>query len=112
MKIAVTYDNGRVFQHFGETKNFAIYEINDGNMMSREVRSTNGLGHVQLIGLLQDWGINVLICGGLGTHAVFKLKEAGIEIFPGCDGDTELLVKDYLNGNLKFNMDAVHECHH
>ena len=26
MKIAVTYDNGSVFQHFGKTENFKIFE--------------------------------------------------------------------------------------
>ena len=26
MKIAVTYDNGTIFQHFGKTETFKVYE--------------------------------------------------------------------------------------
>lgn len=45
MKIAVTYDNGQVFQHFGHTEQFKIYEVTDGQIVSAEVIGTNGQGH-------------------------------------------------------------------
>ena len=33
MKIAVTYDNGTVFQHFGRTEFFKVYEVEDGKIL-------------------------------------------------------------------------------
>jgi hypothetical protein len=30
MKIAVTYENGMIFQHFGHTEQFKIYETENG----------------------------------------------------------------------------------
>ena len=32
MKIAVTYENGQVFQHFGHTEQFKIYEAAEGKV--------------------------------------------------------------------------------
>ena len=66
MKIAVTYDNGNVFQHFGKTENFKVYEVEDDKVVSSEVIGSNGTGHGALAGLLAEQGINVLICGGIG----------------------------------------------
>ena len=45
MKIAVTYDNGSVFQHFGKTENFKIFEVENGAIISSEVVGSNGAGH-------------------------------------------------------------------
>ena len=65
MKIAVTYDNGNVFQHFGKTENFKVYEVEDNKVVSSEVIGSNGTGHGALAGLLAEQGIDVLICGGI-----------------------------------------------
>lgn len=54
MKIAVTYDNGNVFQHFGKTENFKVYEVEDNKVVSSEVISSNGTGHGALAGLLAE----------------------------------------------------------
>ena len=37
MRIAVTYDNGAVFQHFGHTEQFKLYDVEDGKIVSSEV---------------------------------------------------------------------------
>ena len=83
MKIAVTYDNGNVFQHFGKTENFKVYEVEDDKVVSSEVIGSNGTGHGALAGLLAEQGINVLICGGIGEGAQTALTEAGIEMVAG-----------------------------
>ena len=64
MKIAVTYDNGNIFQHFGKTENFKVYEVEDNQVVSSEVIGSNGTGHGALAGLLSEQGVDVLICGG------------------------------------------------
>lgn len=101
MKIAVTYDNGEVFQHFGKTESFKIYNVEDNTVVSSEVIGSNGTGHGALAGLLAEQGINVLICGGIGGGAQAALTEAGIELCAGAQGNTDQVVEAYLKGQLE-----------
>ena len=100
MKIAVTYDNGNIFQHFGKTEFFKVYEVEDNKVISSEVISSNGTGHGALAGLLAEQGISVLICGGIGGGAQSALAEAGIELCSGAQGDADTAVDAYLKGEL------------
>ena len=101
MKIAVTYDNGEVFQHFGKTESFKIYNVEDNTVVSSEVIGSNGTGHGALAGLLAEQGVNVLICGGIGGGAQAALTEAGIELCAGAQGNTDQVVEAYLKGELE-----------
>lgn len=101
MKIAVTYDNGEVFQHFGRTESFKIYEVEDNKVVSSEVISSNGTGHGALAGLLAEQGVNVLICGGIGGGAQTALTEAGIDLCAGAQGNVDEVVEAYLKGELE-----------
>ncbi len=109
MRIAVTYENGEIFQHFGRTENFKIYEVEENKVVSSEVISSNGSGHGALAGVLAEQNIDVLICGGIGGGALNALAQAGIEVCAGASGDTDKAVEDYLNGNL---VDAGMTCNH
>ena len=112
MKIAVTYENGSVFQHFGRTEAFKVYHVEDGKVLSSEIFSSNGTGHEALAGLLAEYGIDVIICGGMGAGAQAALQEAGIEICAGAEGDTDRAVEAYLAGelvNTGVNCDHHHE---
>ena len=100
MKIAVTYDNGNVFQHFGRTENFKVYEVEDNKVISSEIIGSNGIGHGALAGLLADEEIEVLICGGIGAGAQNALEEAGITLVAGAEGNTDDVVTSYLAGEL------------
>ena len=101
MKIAVTYDNGEVFQHFGRTESFKIYEVEDNKVVSSEVISSNGTGHGALAGLLAEQGVNVLICGGIGGGAQTALTEAGIDLCAGAQGNVDEVVETYLKDELE-----------
>ena len=103
MKIAVTYENGEIFQHFGHTQNFKIYEAEDGKIISSEIVSTNGSGHGALATMLKDLGVEVLICGGIGGGAQMALAEAGVKLYGGVSGDADRAVEAYLAGNLDYN---------
>lgn len=100
MKIAVTYDNGEVFQHFGRTENFKVYEVENNQVISSEVIGSNGIGHGALAGLLAEEDIEVLICGGIGGGAQNALSEAGITLVAGAAGNTDEVVESYLKGEL------------
>ena len=111
MRIAVTYDQGSVFQHFGRTEAFKVYEVEDGKVISSEVIGSNGAGHGALAGLLAGEGIDVLICGGIGGGARAALAEAGVELCAGAEGDADAAVEAYLKGEL-VGSDAVCDHHH
>lgn len=100
MRIAVTYENGEVFQHFGHAEHFKVYEVQDGKVVSSEVIGSNGAGHGALAGLLSNHAIDVLICGGIGPGAQNALSERGIELCAGASGDADEAVEAYLGGSL------------
>ena len=100
MKIAVAYDNGNIFQHFGRTEFFKVYEVEDDKVISSEVIGSNGVGHGALAGLLAEQSVDVLICGGIGGGAQAALTEAGVELCAGAQGDADQAVEAYLKGKL------------
>ena len=110
MKIAVTYENGQIFQHFGHTKEFKVYEVEGKEIVSSQVVDTNGSGHGALAAVLRDLGARILICGGIGAGAQNALAEAGIQLFGGVTGSADDAVKAYLDGTLAFNPDV--KCTH
>ena len=100
MRIAVTYEDGLVFQHFGKTKEFKIYEVDGNEIENCELITTDGEGHEALAPLLSEYDIDVVICGGLGEGAKNALAEEGIHVISGATGDANQAVKDFLSGNL------------
>ena len=110
MRIAVTYENGEVFQHFGHTERFKVYDVEDGKVVLSTVVNTNGSGHGALAGLLKNGGIDVLICGGIGGGAKRALADAGIKLYGGTSGDADSQVEAFLRGELNYNADV--ECNH
>ena len=99
-RIAVTYENGEVFQHFGHTRQFKVYEAEDGKVISSEIIDSEGSGHGALATLLAGRSVDVLICGGIGGGAQAALAEQGIELCAGASGDTDRAVEAYLRGEL------------
>jgi predicted Fe-Mo cluster-binding NifX family protein len=110
MKIGVTYENGQIFQHFGHTEQFKIYEVEDGKVVSSEIVDTNGSGHGALAGFLLAQGVEVLICGGIGMGAQIALAEAGIQLFGGVSGDADVAVDALLKEALQYNPNVT--CNH
>ena len=111
MKVAVTYENGEVFQHFGRTPAFKVYEISDGKIVSSEVIDTNGTGHGALAGFLEDIGAEVMICGGIGGGAIAAMNEAGIKVYAGAGGMADDAVSSYVAGTLPEIGDATCDHH-
>jgi len=110
MNIAVTYENGQIFQHFGHTEQFKVYEIENNTVINSYVVDTNGQGHGALAGFLSLNNIEVLICGGIGGGAQMALAQAGIKLYGGVSGDADAAVEALLSGNLDFNPNV--QCNH
>ena len=111
MKIAVTYENGMIFQHFGRTESFKIYNVEEGKVTASAVVPTLGSGHGALAGFLLSQGVSALICGGIGGGAQQALAQAGIQLYGGVSGSADAAVDALLKGTLLFNP-AVHCDHH
>ena len=114
MRIAVTYANGQIFQHFGHTEQFKVYDVQDGKILSSEIIDTNGSGHGALAGVLTALNADVLICGGIGGGAQMALAAAGIRLFGGVSGSADAAVEALISGNLAFNPNirCNHHDHH
>ncbi len=110
MRIAATYENGEIFQHFGHTAQFKVYDVEDGKILSSHVIDTDGSGHGALAGILQALNVNVLICGGIGGGAQNALAQAGIKLYGGVSGNADEAVKALIGGSLSFNPDV--KCNH
>ena len=110
MRIAVTYENGMIFQHFGHTRMFKVYDVQEGKILSSEVVDTNGSGHGALAGVLTALQADVLICGGIGGGAQTALAAAGIRLYGGVSGDADAAVAAFLSGELAYNPDV--RCNH
>lgn len=110
MMIAVTYENGQVFQHFGHCEQFKLYQVEDGKVLSSQVVSAVGSGHGALSGFLQAHQVDALICGGIGGGARTALAQAGIRLYPGVSGQADAQVEALLAGSLDFDPDA--QCSH
>lgn len=113
MKIAVTYENGEIFQHFGHTEQFKIYDVQDGKIVSAQVVGSNGVGHGALAGFLGGDGVDVLICGGIGGGAQMALSGAGIRVYGGASGNADNAVQAFLDGKLDYdpNVKCSHHDH-
>lgn len=110
MRIAVTYENGQIFQHFGHTEQFKIYDVENGQIKKSAVVDTNGQGHGALVGVLSSLNVDVLICGGIGGGARTALSESGIKLYGGVCGNADKAVQDYIDEKLAYNPDV--QCNH
>ena len=110
MRIAVTYENGNIFQHFGHTGQFKVYDIQDGRIAASQVVDTNGSGHGALAGVLTALNADILICGGIGGGAQMALAAAGIRLYGGVSGNADDAVNALLAGSLDYNPNV--QCNH
>ena len=110
MRIAATYENGQIFQHFGHTKQFKVYDIENGQIKDSKVLDTNGSGHGALAGILKVLHVDALICGGIGGGAQAALNAAGISILGGVKGDADEAVRQLIAGELVSSPEA--NCDH
>lgn len=110
MRVAVTYENGNIFQHFGHTEQFKFYDVEGNEIKGEQVVDTMGSGHGALAGFLTEHGVEALICGGIGGGAQTALAEAGIRLYGGVSGNADDAVKALAEGRLEYQTDVT--CSH
>ena len=114
MRIAVTYENEEIFQHFGHTEQFMLYDVEEGKIVNEQIVDTNGSGHGALAGFLKAVKADALICGGIGMGAQTALADAGIKLYAGVQGSADAAAKSLAEGTLEYDPDAKcdHHGHH
>ena len=112
MKIEITCENHQVFQHFGHTPGFAVFEDQDGKIMSEKEISCGGSGHGALAALLAEEKVDVLICGGIGGGAINALKAFFIMVVGGAEGDVREVAEAFAAGTLKVRENFHCQHHH
>ena len=117
MRIAVTYEDGQIFQHFGHTEQFKLYDVEEGKIKSEQIVDTNGSGHGALAGFLKSADVDALICGGIGKGAQMALEEAGIKLLGGVQGSADEAVRAFAANTLEYDPEANcdhhgHDHHH
>ncbi len=114
MKIAVPYENGQVFQHFGHSGQFKIYDVEDGRIAAERIAVPAGSGHGALAGFLSGLEVDTLICGGIGAGAQEALAQAGIRLYGGVTGGADEAVRALLAGTLDYSAEVRcgHHDHH
>ena len=112
MRIAVTYENGEVFQHFGHSEQFKLYDVEDGRIIGEQIISSDGNGHCALAGLLQAVKADALICGGIGIGAQAALADAEIRLYAGVQGPADAAAKALAEGTLEYDPNARCDHHH
>lgn len=110
MKIGVTYEDGKIFQHFGRSQAFKCYTVEDGHVVHAEVVSTGSAGHAALANFLKDQGVDTVICGHIGGGAKAALAAAGIALYGGVAGKADAAVDTFLSGALTYDPDV--QCDH
>lgn len=110
MRIAVPYDEGKVFQHFGHAQAFKVYEVEDGKVVSSRLATPDGAEHCAMVGVLADGGVDALICGGIGSGAVNALTASGMRLYAGVSGSCDEAVERLLAGTLEYGTSA--NCDH
>jgi len=112
MKLALPFDQGRVNQHFGRSREFAIVEVENGVIVSKKNVSAGGLAHNHegLAGLIKAEGVEVVITGGIGAHALKALEDSGLKVITGVDDGIDEAVIKFTRGELV--QKRVECCHH
>ena len=105
MRIAVTYENGQVFPHFGHTPEFKLYDVEDGIITRSVVIRALGSGHEALTAFLSEMRVNALLCGGIGGSARAALEEAGILLYGGVSGEADAAAAAFAAGTLDYDPD-------
>lgn len=114
MRIAVPYEDGQVFQHFGHSSQVKLYDIENEQISREQVADVGGSDHGALAGFLAEQKVDILICGGIGGGAKNALAQAKISLYGGVTGGADDAVKEFLAGRLNYNPDVQcggHEHH-
>ena len=112
MRIAIPFYEGMIFQHFGHSRQFKIYEIENHQVLMEMIVEPEGSGHDAVAELLRSMDVRVVICGNIGEGAMQALKAAGIVFYGGVSGEADGAITSLVNGRLSYDPNIRCAEHH
>ncbi|MDD6213121.1 MAG: NifB/NifX family molybdenum-iron cluster-binding protein [Clostridiales bacterium] len=118
MRIAVPIEDGKIYPHFGNSRFFKFYNVEDGTILQSFSMASGVEGHEEQAAFLKAAGAQLLICGGIGGGAMKALDKAGILVMGGIVGDADERIREFLNGTIQYRPAAPggtcanRACHH
>ena len=103
IRIAVSYKDGEIFEHFGHSEFFAIYEFDEHDLerSTKRLVDTSAMhGHKDMADLMKREKIDAVICGQMGDEARSLLLSYGIIPVPGYCGDADTAAELLVTGQL------------
>ena len=102
MKVAVAYDNGEIYGHFGHCSQFAFYEYGEYvyECTKTLVDTSDRSGHEAMAKLMQEQGVDAVLCGQMGGEAKALLLSMGIVPIVGYTGHADTAADLLVTGQL------------
>lgn len=101
MKLAISTDGEYVSPHFGRCPSFTILDIENGELVKKEVVANPGHSPGFIPQFLHEKGVRAIIAGGMGMRATGFFDELGIETIVGISGKISEVIDQLLKGTLK-----------
>jgi predicted Fe-Mo cluster-binding NifX family protein len=102
MKIGMPKNGEFLNQHFGQSREFLIASVENGQVV--EIKEISGEtlqhNHAGLSGLFLTEGVSLVITGGIGQPALNALVENGLQVIRGASGSCDEVLEKYLTGEL------------
>ncbi len=92
MRIAVAYQNGEIYEHFGHAKFFAVYDYPGADVdrcTKKLIETGDRNGHADMAALMRDERIDAVIVGNMGEEAKAALLGYGIVPIVGYSGSAD-----------------------
>ena len=112
MKIAIAAQGEKVSAHFGHCEGFLVYKTTGEEVLSKTKVSNPGHKPGFLPVFLDGMGVELIVAGGMGEHAQTLFKQNNIAVITGATGDCDIIVADYLKGQLESSNSVCKEHMH
>lgn len=108
--LAMPLENGRLAEHFGHSREFAFYEIEEGKIVKESRKEPPPHAEGTIPRWLVECKATDILVGGIGPKAIEILYNQGINVYVGVAVDEAMnLALDFINGDLKYGQNY---CHH
>ena len=101
MKISISTDGEFVSGHFGRCPSFTIADIENSNVIQKEIIPNPGHHPGFLPEFLQERGVRCIIAGGMGQRAKSLFTEKGIRVLMGVSGRVDDVIEQFAQGLLE-----------
>lgn len=104
---AIPYEDGKVFEHFGKSKQFKLYEVTTGEILNTEIIDIEGEGHDVVVEALKAKGVNIVLCDSIGQEAMNAISGAGMGVISGVSGETDEVINRFFSDDEEFESEGA-----